>query len=107
VEHAVGDNPLVAGAMAAALGLAAGLLLPETDRERELMGDARERLKDRAEESARRAASKARDVARDTASASAKKAVDEVLSNEGDSGATRGGESRSATGMSEMREPGR
>ncbi len=106
VEHAVGENPLVAGAMAAALGLAAGLLLPETDRERELMGDARERVKERAEEGARRAASKARDMARETASRSAHRAVDEVLA-EDDSSESRGAGSRSSTGMNAMREPGR
>lgn len=83
VEHAVQDNPFAAGAMAMALGLAAGLMIPETDREREMMGPARERLKDRAETKARSAANKAQDIARETASKSAKRAVDEVWSEAG------------------------
>jgi ElaB/YqjD/DUF883 family membrane-anchored ribosome-binding protein len=41
-------QPLALGAVAAVLGLAAGLAVPETRRESELMGDARDRMVDRA-----------------------------------------------------------
>jgi gas vesicle protein len=55
VEHAFQDNPLVIGAAALALGLAAGLAIPSTEKEDELVGDTRDELVD-----------KVRDVAEDT-----------------------------------------
>jgi gas vesicle protein len=57
VEQAFQDNPLVIGAAALALGLAAGLAIPSTEKEAELMGDTRDELVD-----------KMRDVAEDTKS---------------------------------------
>ena len=57
VEDAFQDSPLVIGAAALALGLAAGLAIPSTERESELMGETRDHLVD-----------KARDVAEDTKS---------------------------------------
>lgn len=83
VEHAVQDNPLAAGAMAAALGFAAGLMVPETQREHEMMGRTRDRMLDRAQDEARGAAMKARDKAKDTAGKAARRAVDEALPGEG------------------------
>ena len=44
MEH----NPLAVGAVAMAVGAAVGLALPETRREQELMGDARDRVVDNA-----------------------------------------------------------
>ena len=85
VEHAVQDNPLAAGAIAAALGLAAGLMIPETRREHEMFGPARDRMLDNAERTVRQAGEKARDVARETASESARQAVDQVMPGGGDS----------------------
>ena len=55
VEQAFQDNPLVIGAAALALGLAAGLAIPSTEKEAELVGDTRDELVD-----------KVRDVAEDT-----------------------------------------
>lgn len=110
VEHAVQDNPFAAGAVAMALGLAAGMMIPETDREREMMGPARERLKDRAETKARQAANTAQGIVRETASKSAKRAVDEVWSEAG-SGSSDSTERMAAEGnagsQSAVREPGR
>lgn len=79
VEDAVQENPLAAGAIAAALGFAAGMMIPESDREREMFGPSRDRLVERAERTARRAGAKAKDVARETAGDAAKAAVDEVM----------------------------
>ena len=42
------DNPIVAGFAALAIGALIGALIPETDREHELMGGARDRLAGRA-----------------------------------------------------------
>jgi gas vesicle protein len=55
VEQAFQENPLVIGAAALALGLAAGLAIPSTEKEIELVGDAGDHLVD-----------KVRDVAEDT-----------------------------------------
>lgn len=79
VEDAVHDNPLAAGALAAALGFAAGLMVPETRREHQLFGPTRDRVIDNAERTARRAGQKARDTARDVVSETARKTVDEVM----------------------------
>lgn len=63
VEYAARENPLAAGAVALALGLVAGLIIPETRREHQLMGDARDRLMDRADDMTHRAAERVREVA--------------------------------------------
>jgi len=55
VERAFQENPLVIGAAALALGLAAGLAIPPTEKEMELVGDTGDHLVD-----------KMRDVAEDT-----------------------------------------
>jgi ElaB/YqjD/DUF883 family membrane-anchored ribosome-binding protein len=47
LEHMVHDNPLALAAGAVVIGLALGMLLPETDPERRVMGDAREELGER------------------------------------------------------------
>ena len=52
-EHQLEDNPLAVAAVAAALGLALGFLLPGTDRENRVMGEARDRVVDTAKETAR------------------------------------------------------
>jgi gas vesicle protein len=54
LERLAEDNPLAVAAGVAALGLACGLLVPESERERRLMGPARDDLAHRAQETARR-----------------------------------------------------
>jgi ElaB/YqjD/DUF883 family membrane-anchored ribosome-binding protein len=55
LEHAAEENPMALAIGAAVVGLALGLLLPETQRENQLMGPARDQLVDRAEETVERA----------------------------------------------------
>lgn len=81
VEDAIRENPMAAGMVAAALGFAAGLMIPETRKEHEMMGPTRDRVLDRAEETARRAGEKAKDVA-DDAARSAERALDEMVSGD-------------------------
>ena len=57
------DNPIVAGFAALAVGALIGALIPETDREHELMGSTRDRLAGRARELARDGMGRARDMA--------------------------------------------
>jgi ElaB/YqjD/DUF883 family membrane-anchored ribosome-binding protein len=86
VEHMVEENPLAAGMVAAALGFAAGLVIPETPKEHEVMGKARDRLVHKAQHAMHEAKDTARDVARETASTAAKKVVDEAFGDGQDHG---------------------
>lgn len=61
------SNPLAAGAVAMALGLAAGMMIPETPQEDRLMGPARDRLMDRAEGMVRQTADRVERVVERTA----------------------------------------
>ncbi|HEX6617791.1 MAG TPA: DUF3618 domain-containing protein [Gemmatimonadales bacterium] len=54
LERMMHENPLALAVGAAVIGVALGLLLPETDKEREMMGPARDRLGDRVQDTAER-----------------------------------------------------
>jgi ElaB/YqjD/DUF883 family membrane-anchored ribosome-binding protein len=71
-------NPLAVGAVAAAVGVAVGLALPETERENRLMGDARDTLVEKAQGAAQGAVEKAKQVAGDAAKEVAGEAVKQV-----------------------------
>lgn len=78
LENAVQQDPLTAGVIALAAGFAAGMMIPETEREREMFGDAREKIADKAQDTVRAASEKAREAVKNTAGESARRAVDEV-----------------------------
>jgi hypothetical protein len=61
--RALQDNPLAVGAVALALGAAVGLALPLTERENQLMGEARDTLVERAQEFAQDTMDKVQHVA--------------------------------------------
>jgi ElaB/YqjD/DUF883 family membrane-anchored ribosome-binding protein len=61
----VEERPLAAGAASLAVGLLAGLALPATRREDELLGDTRDELFDSAREAGQEALDRSREVARD------------------------------------------
>ncbi len=79
VEDGFYANPLAMGAVAAAVGLAAGLAAPVTDREVELLGDARDQLVDRVKDAAHEVADKAQTVAARTADEAKSAAREEGL----------------------------
>jgi ElaB/YqjD/DUF883 family membrane-anchored ribosome-binding protein len=54
LERMMHENPLALALGAAVIGVALGLLLPETDKEREMMGPARDRLGERVQDTAER-----------------------------------------------------
>lgn len=62
-SHLMHDHPVVLGAAALAIGLAAGMSMPATRREDELMGPARDRMMDRAQRVASEKASQLSRVA--------------------------------------------
>jgi ElaB/YqjD/DUF883 family membrane-anchored ribosome-binding protein len=65
LEHAATENPLTVAIGAAILGMAIGLLLPETERENQMMGSTRDQLVDRAERTAERVKDAAVDAGRE------------------------------------------
>jgi len=67
VRHLSEENPLAAGAVALALGFAAGMIVPETSRERQWMGPTRDRMVNRAQEAAGETLEKVGKVAEATA----------------------------------------
>jgi ElaB/YqjD/DUF883 family membrane-anchored ribosome-binding protein len=71
------DNPLMMGIVAMGLGLAAGMLLPETEKENEVFGERRDEMMDRAQEMAGQAVERVQDVAQDAVGA-AKETVQEA-----------------------------
>lgn len=62
-SRTMSDNPLALGAVALAVGVAAGLAIPETRREHELMGGARDQLMERARDAAEETREKVQNVA--------------------------------------------
>jgi hypothetical protein len=63
VQEQFTENPLAIGTATLALGLAAGLSVPATRKEAELVGDARDRLVDRVRNVARETKDKVQHVA--------------------------------------------
>jgi len=64
-QQALYENPLAVGAVALAIGTAVGFSLPQTQRENELLGEARDTLIDRAQEVAQNTLEKVQQVAGD------------------------------------------
>lgn len=106
----ISDDPLVVGALGLMLGAAVGFILPETERENELMGEAREQLVDRVEEMGSETIDKIQRAA-PAAQKAARKAAMEALSAQGSdqpsggrsaesSGAASGGASTQGTAQS-------
>jgi len=75
-------NPLAAGAIAVLLGVGVGLLIPATEKENQLLGETRDRLKDQAAEQLHQVADKVTNVAQ-TAFDSAKQSVKDEAENQG------------------------
>jgi ElaB/YqjD/DUF883 family membrane-anchored ribosome-binding protein len=63
LQYWMDRNPLACGAVAMAVGVAVGLALPESRREQELMGDARDRVVDKTRAMANRAVDRASEAA--------------------------------------------
>ena len=81
-QESLRTNPLAIGAIALALGTAVGLALPETEKENELMGEARDTLLDKAQEVASDTMEKVQRVASDVTS-EAKQTVKEQAREQG------------------------
>jgi Protein of unknown function (DUF3618) len=65
IESMVRDYPLAVGAAAAIVGVSLGMVVPETERENELMGETRDNTIERAQEAASGAVERVKDAAAD------------------------------------------
>jgi hypothetical protein len=77
------ENPLVVGAATLALGVIAGLLIPSTDKEDELMGETRDHLLDQAKETGQQMLDKSKHVAEAVADKVKEEAQHQGLTPEG------------------------
>jgi len=76
------ENPLAVGALAAGLGAGVGLAIPETTKEHEVMGEARDNLVGTVQEKAQDAQQRVQRVAEEAQSAAKGEAENQGLTNE-------------------------
>ncbi len=76
------ENPLAVGALAVGLGAAVGFSVPETDKENQVMGEARDSLIERGKEKAEEIKPKVRRVAEEAQSAAKSEAQNQDLSSQ-------------------------
>jgi ElaB/YqjD/DUF883 family membrane-anchored ribosome-binding protein len=81
-QRSLRDNPLAVGAVAVAIGAAAGLLLPETAQEHQIMGEARDNLMDRAQGVVQETVQKVQRVAEEAQSAVQREAQNQGLAQQ-------------------------
>jgi len=76
------ENPLAMGALGIGVGAAVGLAIPETDKEHEVMGEARDTLVDKAQEKVQETQEKVQQVAQEAQSAAKDEAENQGLTNQ-------------------------
>jgi hypothetical protein len=76
------ETPLTTGALALGLGAAVGLAVPETRKENEVMGEARETVVEKAQEKAQEAQQKVQRVAEEVQGAAKEEAQNQGLTQE-------------------------
>jgi hypothetical protein len=79
LQRMMDENPLMAGALAAAAGLAVGLATPTTERERELMGETRDQFVRKAQDTAQETLEKVQQVVGDATDAARETADEQKL----------------------------
>jgi ElaB/YqjD/DUF883 family membrane-anchored ribosome-binding protein len=78
LEDMMDQSPLLVGAAAVALGAAIGMALPATEKEDEMLGEARDNLMEKAQETARETVDKAQHVAKEATQAAQETAKTEA-----------------------------
>lgn len=76
------DNPLTVGTLAVGVGAAVGLAIPETAKENEVMGEARDTVVEKAQEKAQEAQQKVQRVAEEAQGAAQQEAGNQGLTNQ-------------------------
>ena len=82
LQRMLTQNPLTVGALALGVGAAVGLALPQTSREHEVMGEARDNLVEKAQEKAEEAQEKVQRVAEEAQSAAKDEAENQGLTGD-------------------------
>ena len=81
-QRVLQENPLTVGALAVGVGAAIGLAIPETSKEHEVMGEARDNLVDKAQEKVQETQQKVQQVAEEAQSAAQQEAENQGLTNQ-------------------------
>lgn len=84
LDQKMHESPLMMGVVAMGLGLAVGMLLPETEKENLVFGEKRDELMDRAQDMAGQAVERVQDVAQEAAHA-AQETVQDAAQNQSQS----------------------
>lgn len=82
LQRMLRQNPLLVGAAAMLAGAAVGASLPETERENELMGEARDTVVDRAQQAAENAVTAVKEAANDVVGDTVGKVAEKVTSKQ-------------------------
>jgi ElaB/YqjD/DUF883 family membrane-anchored ribosome-binding protein len=82
VQRMLRENPLTVGTLAVGVGAAIGLAIPETGKEHEVMGEARDTVVDRVQEKAQETQQKVQKVAEQAQSAAQQEAENQDLTNQ-------------------------
>lgn len=80
IQRMMHQNPLLVGAAAMLAGAAVGATIPETEKEKEWMGDTRDRMVDRAQEVAEQATGAVKDAAQNVVGDTVSKVAERVTS---------------------------
>lgn len=78
-ERLLEENPLAVGAAVAGFGMLVGLAVPETEKENQMLGQARDSLMDRAGQAAQETAQRVQSVAQEAVSAAKQEAQNQEL----------------------------
>ncbi len=81
-QRMLNENPLTVGALAVGAGAAIGLAIPETSKEHEVMGEARDTVVEKAQEKAQEAQQKVQRVAEEVQGAAKEEAQNQGLTQE-------------------------
>jgi ElaB/YqjD/DUF883 family membrane-anchored ribosome-binding protein len=81
-QRVLRENPLTVGALAVGVGAAVGLAVPQTSKEHEVMGEARDTVVEKAQEKAEEAQEKVQRVAEEAQSAAKEEAENQGLTQE-------------------------
>ena len=76
------ENPLAVGTLAVGVGAAVGLAIPETSKEHEVMGEARDNLVDKAQEKVQETQEKVQQVAGEAQNAAQQEAENQGLTQQ-------------------------
>ena len=82
LQRMLRENPLTTGALAVGLGAAVGLAIPETRKEHEVMGEARDTVVEKAQEKAQEAQEKVQRVAEEAQGAAQQEAENQGLTQQ-------------------------